>query len=60
MVEVSSRHLAAGLSKPDQERGRVGAAGKRDEDPCAGREKRGGGGWDRTSDAAVMSRVLYH
>ena len=60
MVEVRGGDGVAELDQRGQQGGRVRAAGYRDNHVGAAREQRGGGGWDRTSDAAVMSRVLYH
>ena len=67
VVVVSGDELASELLQEEQESCRIGASADGDEHPSSdGKELErrpetaGGGGWVRTTDNTIMSRVLYH
>ena len=67
VVVVGGDEVPPRVAQGQQQGGRVRSAREGDEEASGragsrdpSREGRCGGGWVRTSDAAVMSRVLYH
>ena len=67
VVVMGGDKVPTRFAQGQQQGGRVGSAREGDEEASGragsrdpGRKGRCGGGWVRTSDAAVMSRVLYH